>query len=307
MALYITLAFGVLIFSLVYILFYNDGIEIDKIKGRLAELESMDSKVVVDEELNKSLSERFINPLAESLVKSLGKVVPQAGMSNEKAENQRKLLRQAGMTIMPSEYSAIKLIVITGTAVLFLLFSFILSLDIRFKIFMPLFGAYAAFAIMRFSLFSKIRNRKEQMERQMPDVLDMLSVNVEAGLGFEQAMLHIIEHFKGPLIDEFNIAYREMTMGRSRRDALMAFGERCDIDDLKSFAGAVIQANKLGISLKNVLHTQAASIRDNRRQKIEEKAHKMAIKILLPMVVFIFPVIFIMLMGPAVVSIMEVF
>ena len=307
MALYISLVFAVLIFSLVYILFYIDGIESDKIKGRLAALESMDTKVVVDEELNKSLAERFINPLTESLVKSLGKIVPQTGTNSEKAEAQRKLLRQAGMTIMPSEYAAIKLIVIAGTAVLFFLIGFMLDLDIKTKILMPLFGAYAAFAILRFSLFGKIRKRKEQMESQMPDVLDMLSVNVEAGLGFEQAMLHIIEHFKGPLIDEFNIAYREMTMGRSRREALMAFGERCDIDDLKSFAGSVVQANKLGISLKNVLHTQAASIRENRRQKIEEKAHKMAIKILLPMVIFIFPVIFIMLMGPAVVRIMAMF
>lgn len=307
MALYISLVFTILIFSLVYMLFYNDGIESDKIKSRLAVLESIDKNVVVDEELNKSLSERFINPLTESLVKSLGKFVPQSGINNEKAENQRKLLRQAGMTIMPTEYAAIKLIVIIGTAVLFFLLGIMLNLETKFKIFMPLFGAYAAFAILRFSLFGKIRKRKEQMESQLPDVLDMLSVNVEAGLGFEQAMLHIIEHFQGPLIDEFTIAYREMTMGRSRRDALMMLGERCDIEDLKSFTGSVVQANKLGISLKNVLHTQAASIRDNRRAKIEEKAHKMSIKILLPMVIFIFPVIFIMLMGPAVVSIMEMF
>ena len=74
---------------------------------------------------------------------------------------------------------------------------------------------------MRFNLMFRITKRKDEMERQLPDVLDMLSVNVEAGLGFEQALLHIIEHFEGPLIDEFHITYREMSMGRSRRDALM--------------------------------------------------------------------------------------
>lgn len=307
MAVYIALVFAVLIFSLVYMLFYNDGIESDRIKGRLAALETTGEEMIADEELNKSLAERFINPMTESFVKFLSKVVPQTSTNHEKAENQRKLLRQAGMTIMPSEYAAIKLIVIIGTAVLFFILAIILKLDIKIKVFLPFFGAYAAFAILRFSLFSKIRKRRENMESQMPDVLDMLSVNVEAGLGFEQAMLHIIEHFKGPLIDEFTITYREMSMGRSRRDALMGLSERCDIDDLRSFTGSVVQANKLGISLKNVLHTQAASIRDGRRSKIEEKAHKMAIKILLPMVIFIFPVIFIMLMGPAVISIMEVF
>lgn len=145
------------------------------------------------------------------------------------------------------------------------------------------------------------------MERQIPDVLDMISVNVEAGLGFEQAILHVINNFEGPLIDEFTITYREMTMGRSRKEALQQLGIRCNIEDMKTFTGAVIQAGKLGISLKNVLRTQAAAIRQSRREKIREKAMKISIKMLLPMVMFIFPVIFIMLMGPAMIKIMDMF
>lgn len=307
MAIYISLFLAISIFCAVVVLLNNYGVNIDRVKNRISKIGSAEKKVVIDEELNKSLSERFLSPLMESIVKTLGKFVPDTGTNNQKSENLRKMLRQAGLSLMPSEYSAIKIIVIIGTSVLFFLLSFILNLDNTYVILMPLIGAYAAFAIMRFSLLSSITKRKEKMESQMPDVLDMLSVNVEAGLGFEQAMLHVIEHFQGPLIDELNITYREMTMGRSRKDALTMLGERCGIDDLKSFTGSVIQANKLGISLKNVLHTQASAIRESRRGKIEEKAHKMSIKILLPMVIFIFPVIFIVLMGPAVVSIMEMF
>lgn len=307
MALYISLFLAISIFCAVVVLLNNYGMNVDRVRNRISKIGSAEKKIVIDEELNKSLSERFLSPIMESIVKTLGKFVPDTGTNNQKSENLRKMLRQAGMSLMPSEYSAIKIIVIIGTSVLFFLLSFILNMDNTYVILMPILGAYGVFAIMRFSLLSSITKRKEKMESQMPDVLDMLSVNVEAGLGFEQAMLHVIEHFHGPLIDELNITYREMTMGRSRKDALTMLGERCGIDDLKSFTGSVIQANKLGISLKNVLHTQASAIRESRRGKIEEKAHKMSIKILLPMVIFIFPVIFIVLMGPAVVSIMEVF
>lgn len=307
MALYISVLFAIFVFSVIVILFYSKGTNYDKVNGRISKLTIIEDDIIVDEELNKSLSERFISPLIGSLIKSIGKFVPNGNLNYQKSENLRKTLRQAGMTLMPSEYSAINIIVILGNSVIFLLLGFVLNLNYLYLFLMPVFGAYTSFALMRFSLMGRITKRKEKMESQLPDVLDMLSVNVEAGLGFEQALLHVIEHFDGALIDEFNITYREMSMGRSRKEALTLLSERCDMEDLKSFTGSVIQANKLGISLKNVLHTQAASIREHRRSKIEEKAHKMSIKILLPMVMFIFPVIFIVLMGPAVVSIVEMF
>ena len=307
MAGYISVFFGILIFCIVTASLYDYGLKTDKINKRLYSIGVTKPKVVIDEDLNKSLSERFIIPIINSFLKHADKLIPQAGMSIKKTEDLRKKLRQAGMTIMPSEYSAIKIIVIIGTAVLFFVIGLVLNKGGTMILLFPLFGAYAAFTIMRFSLMSRITKRRTGMERQLPDVLDMLSVNVEAGLGFEQAILHIIEHFQGPLIDELNITYREMTMGRSRKDALTLLGERCDIDDVKSFSGAVVQAGRMGISLKNVLRTQASSIRESRRSKVEEMAQKISVKMLIPMVLFIFPVIFIVLMGPAVVSIMEMF
>lgn len=307
MTLYISLAFALFVFCAIIVMFYSRGINYDKINGRLSKLINSEKELVLDDDLNKSLSERFINPMTESMVKSLGKFIPENGSDNKKSEALRKQLRQAGISLMPSEYTAIRIIIIIGSSVLFFIFALILNINIISIVLAPIFGAYVAFTVMRFSLMSRISRRKEKMERQLPDVLDMLSVNVEAGLGFEQAMLHIIQHFDGPLVDELNITYREMSMGRSRRDALKFLGDRCEVEDLKSFTGSINQASKLGISVKNILHSQAAAIRESRRSKIEEKAHKMSIKILIPMVLFIFPVIFIVLMGPAVVSIVEMF
>lgn len=307
MATLISILFGMLVFCVILIGFGKHALDCDIINKRLLSISNSKKNIVLDEDLNKSLYERFIKHKFESLIKIITKYIPENGSNNGKYDDMRKMLRQAGMLIMPSEYSAIRVIVIVGISLLFLIIGLFLKSDLIFVVFMPLFGAFAAFAIMRFNLMSRIKKRKEQLEGQMPDVLDMVSVNVEAGLAFEQAMLHVIEHFEGPLIDELNITYREMSMGRSRRDALMLLGERCDIDDMKSFTGAVIQAGKMGISLKNVLRTQAASIRQNRRNKIEEKAMKISVKMLLPMVLFIFPVIFIVLLGPAAIKIIEMF
>jgi tight adherence protein C len=150
-----------------------------------------------------------------------------------------------------------------------------------------------------------IKRRNQQIEQQLPDVLDLLSVSVEAGLGFEQAVQHVTTNMEGPLIDELTVTYREMSMGRSRKDALALLAERCDIEEVKSFAGALAQAAQLGISIKNVLRSQSTAMRQSRRAKVQEKAMKVSVKMLFPMLIFIFPVIFIMLLGPAVVNVLK--
>lgn len=306
MAAYISVFIGIIVFCLIIIALHGYGTVNDIISGRLAKIAAVHTEVVADEEMEKPLNERFIKPILSYLTRILSRFLP-SDNDNKKSEELRKKLRQAGITILISEYTAIRLIAIIGTAAVFFLIGIFLEQSNMIKLLMPIFGAYSAFAVLRFDLESRITKRRELIERQMPDVFDMISVNVEAGLGFEQAILHVMKHFEGPLIDELTITYREMSMGRSRRDALQGLGERCDIDDMKTFTGAVIQAGKMGISLKNVLRAQAAAIRQNRKAKVEEKAMKISVKMLLPMVMFIFPVIFIVLMGPAVIRIMEMF
>lgn len=306
MITYISVLIGIVIFCVVLILLYDYGKVNDAINERLAKISVAQKEVLADEEMEKPLNERIFKPMISYAAKLVGRFLP-SDSENKKSETLRKKLRQAGITILPSEYNAIVLITIIGTSAIFFVVGLFLDLNNQMKILMPVIGAYIAFAVIRFNLASRITKRRELMESQMPDVFDMLSVNVEAGLGFEQAMMHVINHFDGPLIDELNISYREMSMGRNRREAMQLLGERCDIDDMKTFTSAVIQAGKLGISLKNVLRTQAAAIRQSRKAKIEEKAMKVSVKMLIPMVMFIFPVLFIMLMGPAVIKMMEAF
>lgn len=302
----ISIFIGILVFCSIIIVLQGYGAINDKISDRLLKIAAVQSEVIADEELEKPLKERFLKPMIAYTTKLFSRFLP-SDNDNKKSEELRKKLRQAGITILTSEYTAIRFFAIIGTAGLFFLIGIFLNVSNLIKLAMPVFGAYTAFAVLRFDLMSRITKRRELIERQMPDVFDMVSVNVEAGLGFEQAILHVINHFEGPLIDELTITYREMSMGRSRREALQGLGERCDIDDMKTFTGAVIQAGKMGISLKNVLRAQAAAIRQNRKAKIQEKAMKISVKMLLPMVAFIFPVIFIVLMGPAVIRIMEMF
>ncbi len=304
MTAFISALFGVTVFLTLTAAFYQYGTNKDNLDRRLAAISGKSIEDVVDEEMKKPLWDRFFKPIINLTAKMCNKYLYTANDS-KKSEQLRKMLRRAGVTMSVGEYNAIRFIVIIFFAVLLLLIGYMLKLKGLAIISAPLLGAYSAFAIMRFNLASNITKRREKMEKQLPDILDMISVNVEAGLGFEQAILHVINHFEGPLVDEFTITYREMTMGRNRRDALVLLGERCDIEDIKSFTGAVIQAGKMGISLKNVLRTQSQAIRQSRRNKIEERAMKISVKMLIPMVIFIFPVIFISLMGPAVIRIIE--
>lgn len=306
MAVYISIFFGIIVFCIIVIVFNNYGVAHDKVNERIIKIASAKREINIDEEMEKPLKERFFKPMIEKLTLFFSKYYPTEA-NEKKSEQFRKMLRKAGITISPGEYNTIRLIVILGISILFFIIGLFLKLSFLALLLAPLFGAYIAYTFLRFHLTSSVTKRRELIERQMPDVFDMISVNVEAGLGFEQAILHVINHFEGPLIDELTVTYREMSMGRSRKNALQLLGERCEIEEMKSFASAIIQAGKMGISIKNVLNTQAKSIRQSRRNKIEEKAMKISVKILIPMAIFIFPVIFIALLGPAVVNIMVMF
>src|SRR5205823_6836411 len=152
----------------------------------------------------------------------------------------------------------------------------------------------------------KIRARREAIRSDLPDALDLLAVSVEAGLGFDGAVTKLTEHMDGPLIDEFARTLNEMRVGEARPVALRKMAERVDSAELSNFVRAVIQADQLGISLGRILRVQATDSRLRRQAAAEEKAMKAPIKMLFPTVIFIFPAMFIVLLGPAVMNIMKV-
>jgi tight adherence protein C len=160
------------------------------------------------------------------------------------------------------------------------------------------FGALG-FMLPEFGLSSVTRSRRERIANALPDALDLLAVSVEAGLGFDGALVKLIEQMHGPLIDEFSFTLSEIRMGATRHSALKNMTERCDSPDMNAFVRAVIQADQLGISLGRILRLQASETRLKRQAAAEEKAMKLPVKMLFPTIIFIFPSVFLIVLGPA--------
>lgn len=156
-------------------------------------------------------------------------------------------------------------------------------------------------------LNQRIRQRQESMQRDLPNALDLLTISVEAGLGFDGALSKLAEKMRGPLVEEFSRVLQEMRVGVPRREAMAAMGRRCEVADVSIFTSAVIQADQLGVAIGNVLRIQSDSMRERRKQRVEEKAMKAPVKMLLPLVFLIFPCIFIVLLGPAMIQILDMF
>lgn len=156
-------------------------------------------------------------------------------------------------------------------------------------------------------LYSKGQERQKAMALELANTLDQMLISVEAGLGFESAMQRAGETGKGPLADELVRTLQDMQVGRSRREAYLAMADRSTIPELRSFVKAIVQADAYGIALSGVLRTQAKVMRVKRRQRAEEKAMKLPVAVLFPLLLFIFPVLFIVILGPAVLNVIDTF
>lgn len=151
------------------------------------------------------------------------------------------------------------------------------------------------------------QKRREKIKLELPDALDQMLISVQAGLGFETAMARAGHNGKGPLADELIRTLQDIQVGRSRKEAYLAMAQRVDVVDLRSFVRAVVQADTYGIAIANVLNSQAKDMRVKRRQRAEEHAMKMPVKMLFPLIMSILPALFVVVLGPTVMSIMEVF
>ena len=168
-----------------------------------------------------------------------------------------------------------------------------------------LLGVYVGWYLPEWVLRSKSGGRQKKIQRALPDALDLLSITVEAGLGFDAAVARVARQAGGPLGEELHRVLQEMQIGKTRADALRDLGERTAIPELKGFVLAMIQADIFGISIAKVLQVQAREMRIKRRQRAEEQAQKVPVKIVFPLILCIFPSLFIVLLGPAVLVIYE--
>jgi tight adherence protein C len=156
-------------------------------------------------------------------------------------------------------------------------------------------------------LYSKGQERQKAIQLELANTMDQMLISVEAGLGFEGAMARAGENGRGPLAEELVRTLQDMQVGRSRRESYLALAERTNVPELRSFVQAVIQADTYGIAISRVLRVQAKVMRVKRRQRAEEKAMKLPVMVLFPLLFFIFPVLFIAILGPAVINAIATF
>lgn len=168
-------------------------------------------------------------------------------------------------------------------------------------------GSVFGFLLPVYILRSKARKRQTMIQNALPDMLDLLFVSVEAGLGFDMALKRTTEKMPGPLSDEMNRALDEINRGKTREDALRQVAKRTGVEDLTSFITAVIQSEQLGSNIANMLRIQSTSMRQRRRQRAEELAMKVPVKMLFPLVFFMFPALIVVILGPAIIRIVETF
>jgi tight adherence protein C len=150
-------------------------------------------------------------------------------------------------------------------------------------------------------------SRREQLRRELPDALDILAVSVEAGLGFDAALARLGDHMRGPLVEEFTLTLNEMRVGESRQNALKKMAQRVDVPEFHTFVQAILHADHLGSPLGRVLRVQADEARKRRQVAAEERAMKAPVKMLIPILLFIFPAMFVVILGPAVSAIFKAF
>ena len=271
-------------------------------KQRLDETENLDNLTNVPEDSSFSLGKAVIQPLVSSLINVFLVFIPNNEEYLKKTDAQ---LREAGIRMDARSYKAATVLAVVVLAVLGAVLGYFLDSEPKNIVLGFLIGAFSGYTLSRFALTSRITKRNEEIHHQMPEMMDLLSVSVSAGLGFDQALAYVVQKSHGALFDEIAIAQREINLGRPRREALNSLADRCGNLEMKTFVSAVLQADEMGASMQNVLQIQADTIRLAHKQAVEESAQKLSVKMLIPLVTCIFPVILLVLMGPAFMSIAD--
>jgi tight adherence protein C len=202
---------------------------------------------------------------------------------------------------------AMKILLTAGGVIGAFLLAKVMDLQGFRAIILIFLGGFVGYYIPEWILRSKSGKRQAEIRRALPDALDLLSITVEAGLGFDAAISRVSRQAGGPLGEELYRVLQEMQIGKARADALRDLGDRTTIPELKTFVLAMVQADIFGISIAKVLHVQANEMRTKRRQRAEEKAQKIPVKIVFPLLFCIFPALFLVLLGPAGIAIYRAF
>lgn len=253
-----------------------------------------------DEELKKSFGKRALEPVFNILAKGVELISPKAIRDNTK-----KWLDMSGWYNMPINWflglKGLGALILFSLAFLFLISSHSGPIKILVIGFVCLLvGFYLPELLVR----NQITKRQDQILRAMPYTLDLLKVSVEAGLGLDEAILKVVQKTTGPLAEEFNRCLYELQLGKQRSEALKDMSKRVGLAELSSFITILVQAEKMGVSIGQILDIQSEQIRIRHQQRLQEKALRTPTVMLVPLILFIFPTIFIIVLGPAVIQLL---
>jgi tight adherence protein C len=273
-----------------------------RVQARLNQLGVANVTPLEELDLEAPFLERTIRPMIARFTRVLGRT-----SSTSFAERTAMRLAQAGYPrdMSVSDWLALKVVVAIAAAVVVGGLFYLIGAGISTALLLTVASVGVGYILPEFWLSRRIRSRHAAILRMTPDSLDLLMISVRAGLGFDGALAKVVEKLDGPLSDEFRRALAEIRIGKSRRDALRDIIPRANVRALSNFIGAIIQADQLGVPIGKVLQVQSEQIRIERRQRAEEAAAKAPIKMLLPLVGCVFPSLFVVILGPAVILILN--
>jgi tight adherence protein C len=276
----------------------------DPVQARLTHLGTLEGVTSLEEiELQQPIMDRTLRPMMRRL-----SGIGTRFTSRDRVGRTEGRLAEAGYpyglrTIDFMGLKVVSALVVSGLA--FLLFGIALRSGVTAGLVITGGGLVLGFFLPDYWIVRRIRARQKAILLAIPDTLDLLTISVKAGLGFDAALGKVVEKTQGPLSDEFRRALAEVRIGKPRRDALKELVARTNVPALTNFIGAIIQAEQLGVAIANVLEVQSEQLRIERRQRAEEMAAKAPIKMLFPLVGCIFPSMFIVILGPALILILN--
>jgi tight adherence protein C len=255
-------------------------------------------------ELQRPFSERLIRPMIEKLGSRLARSTPEKA----RIDLQNRLNLAGVRTMSPSDFTAVRYVCFVLGGAVGLLLGVLLNNSTGNVVFLAgsplllgIIGLYGPVYWLR----TKVMQRRTEIQKALPDAMDLLTIAVEAGLGFDAAIARVTDKFRNALADEFAQVLQETRLGRPRLEALDDMGRRTGVEDLHNFVQAVIQSEQMGVGVAKILRLQSDEMRRKRRQRAQEKAAQASLKMMLPMVGCIFPTIWIVLIGPAILIVMK--
>ena len=298
---------AVAVFGLIMALFSGMGTDSDRQNKRINEIKAADGENVVNRTPKQKIK---VSELIKQRKEEKKKII--AKNNRKKRQKSKKnavddMLTMVQMDMTSEQFSVIKLLI--SCLAMLIAFFVCQSLTLDFNIFLMimLISGILGMILPAEWLKNKAKKYQESIRLQLPEIMDLLVVSVEAGLGYEAALRRLYEKNKCILMEELMQANRDIQRGVSKKEAYNDLSKRCKVKELTTFLTAMVQAEQMGTSIKKVLQLQAERLRIERSRRAQKKAKEAPVKILIPMILFIFPVIFIILLGPAALNIMEVF